>query len=78
MLTQRDLDEIEKVVEEKIEEKTRNLPSKDEFFTAIDEVMDELKTIRENQEVLTNRVYEDHESRIKRLEKRLQISSSNL
>lgn len=32
MLTQTDLNEIEKIVEEKIDQKTRLLPTKDEFF----------------------------------------------
>ena len=73
MLTQKDLDEIEGIVEDKIEEKTRNLPTKDEFFTKMDGVMGELKTIRENQEVTSNKVYEDHEERIEKLEEKLHI-----
>lgn len=44
-LTQRDLEEIEKVVDERIDERTRNLPTKGEFFTKMDEVMGELKTM---------------------------------
>jgi hypothetical protein len=46
MLTAQDLDEIEKVVDEKIDEKTRNLPTKDEFFGKMDEVIGQLKAIR--------------------------------
>ena len=45
MLTQKDVDEIEKIVEEK----TKNLPTKDEFYSKMDEVMNELKTIRGEQ-----------------------------
>lgn len=39
MLTQTDLDEIEKIVEEKIDQKTKLLPTKDEFFGRMDEVI---------------------------------------
>ena len=42
-LTIKDFDEIEKMVDEKIEEKTKNLHTKDEFFTKMDEIMGELK-----------------------------------
>ena len=45
-LTMTDLDEIGKVVDERIEEKIRNLPTKDEFFGKMDEVVGELKAIR--------------------------------
>ena len=72
-LTQRDLDEIESVVDEKIDEQTRLLPTKDEFFGKMDEVMGELKAIRENQDVVNNKVYEDHENRLSKIEKKLQI-----
>ncbi len=76
MLTQRDLDEIEEIVAEKVEEKIRNLPSKDEFFEKMDEVVGELKAIRESQGVMTHKVYEDHETRIAEVEKKLQIQPS--
>lgn len=42
MLTQKDLDEIEEIVEEKLDGKIKNLPTKDEFFSKMDEVMGEL------------------------------------
>jgi len=45
-LTQKDLDDIEQIVDEKIEEKVKNLPTKDEFYNKMDEVIGELKTIR--------------------------------
>lgn len=73
MLTQKDLDEIEEIVEEKIEEKISLLPSKNEFFGKMDEIMGELKTIRESQDIITHKVYEDHENRITHIEKKLQI-----
>ena len=75
-LTQRDFDGIEKIVDERIEDRTRNLPTKDEFFEKMDEMMGELKTIREGQEILTHKVYRDHEPRISKVEKKLQIHSS--
>jgi len=77
MLTQKDLLQIETVVnrrvnplEEKVEtleEKINLLPTKDEFFSKMDEVMGELKTIREQQEIITGKT-SDHEDRITKLE----------
>lgn len=70
MLTQKDLDEIEEIVGEKLEEKIKLLPSKDQFFSKMDEVMVELKTIREEQTVTSGckDQLEDHEVRISKLE----------
>lgn len=73
MLTAQDLDEIEKVVDEKIDENTRNLPTKDEFFGKMDEVMGELKAIREEQPLQSHRL-SNHEDRISVIEKKLQIN----
>ncbi len=55
-LTQADLDEIKKVVDEKIKEGTRNLPTKDEFFEKRDDVMGELKANREEQVVASHQI----------------------
>ena len=70
-LTQKDLDEIEQIIDQKLDEKLddriRNLPTKDEFFNAMDEIMGELKTIREEHTILTNQVSE-HGNRIEQLE----------
>lgn len=74
-LTQRDLDQIEKVVDGQLKEKLKNLPSKNEFFTSMDKLMGEVKAMREDftahqgahdrqQETL-----EGHEKRIVSLEK---------
>jgi len=78
MLTQKDLDEIEGIVDEKIENRTRNLPTKDEFFGKMDEVMGELKAIREEQSALSNlnRKVNDQEDRLVKVEERLQIQTS--
>jgi len=48
MLTQKDLDQVENIIDEKVGEKTKLLPTKDEFFGKMDEVMGELKSIRED------------------------------
>jgi hypothetical protein len=80
-LTDKDLDAIRQLVkitideelEEKLNEKLRYFPSKEDFFSKMDDVMGELRAIRENQDLLTNRVYDDHEPRITKIEKKLQI-----
>jgi len=72
-LTVRDLDEIEKIVDEKIDVRTSNLPTKDDFYTKMDEVMGELKAIRENTGVLSHQVT-DHEDRISKIEKKVKIT----
>jgi len=63
MLTQRDLDEIEKLIDEKI----KHLPNKDEFYKAMDQIMGELKTMRETYELSVPKISE-HEDRIIDLE----------
>ena len=73
-LMQRDLDEIEKIVDEKVELRTRNLPTKDDFFGKMDEVMGELKTIREEQTVQSHRL-SNHEDRITTLEDKVGIQT---
>lgn len=86
-LTDKDLKNIKELVEitfdEKLEEATeemlatkddiRHLPTKEEFYKRTDEMMGELKAIRESQTILTGKVYEDHEPRIVKIEKKLQI-----
>ena len=37
-LTQKDFDQIEKVLDEKLDEKLKILPTKEEFFSKMDEV----------------------------------------
>ena len=74
-------DLIEVTVEDVIEKKElvtksdiSHLPSKDEFYGKMDEVMGELKAIREEAAVLGHQV-SDHADRIDRIESRLDISS---
>jgi len=66
-LTQKDFDQMERVLDEKLDEKLKNLPTKDEFFSKMDEVMGELETIREEQTTLSHQV-SNHENRLKTLE----------
>lgn len=75
MLTQKDIEEIKSIVREEIVQKTRLLPTRDEFFTKMDEVMGELKAIREEHAIQSDILsghtdqIEEHEERIAHLEK---------
>lgn len=75
MLTQPDLKHIEKLFDQKFEEKAKFLPSKDDFFTRMDQIMGELQAIREELVLLNGRTsehtdtLEDHDLRIEKLEK---------
>ena len=51
-----------------------HLPTKDEFYEKMDEIMGELKTIREEQSLISHRV-SDHEDRIQKVETHLDMSS---
>lgn len=88
MLTQSDLQNIDTTISKKIrhlvtndelKEAISHLPSKDEFYTKMDEVMGELKAIREEQILISGKVsdhtdeLEDHDERIKRMEKRVAV-----
>ena len=66
------LDEDETLVRK---DDIKNLPTKDEFFSKMDEVMGELSKIREGDELLTNKVYSDHEERLKKVEKKVGIQT---
>lgn len=52
-----------------------HLPTKDEFYGKMDEVMGELKTIREEQAVQSQHL-SDHGDRIEKVESHLGISSN--
>ena len=74
-------DLIEVTVEEVIDRKgiaaqdhLGNLPTKDDFYGKMDEVMGELKAIREEVAVLGHQV-SDHADRIERIESHLDIPS---
>ena len=72
-------DDVRKIVKDEI----KHLPSKDDFYGKMDEVMGELKTIREEITILGGRQSENsnqleaQEERIAKLEKsRISLSSS--
>lgn len=77
MLTKQDLNQIQKLIKDEI----KYLPSKDEFYDKMDEVMGELKSIREELILITGRQAEhsdqldNHEERITKLEKHGKIPS---
>ena len=74
MLIQKDLDEIEELMDKKLDEKIKFLPTKKEFYQKMDELMKELRSIREEQAVITGYKdeIEDHETRITKLEEVLE------
>lgn len=76
MLTQKDLDEIEKLLDEKINERTKFLPTKDEFYAKMDELMHKLNSIEEEVTVISSykESIEDHETRIGKIEQVLPSS----
>ena len=77
MLTQKDFDKIETLIDKKLEEKLKYLPTKEEFFSKMDELMKELKDMREEFTLLSGRQSEhsdqldDHEHRRSDLEKKV-------
>jgi len=58
-------------------ERLKYLPSKAEFYESIDQIMKELKDMREEFAVLTGKVYDDHEDRITTLEKNFKLQFAN-
>jgi hypothetical protein len=74
-LTQHDLDaigqlfdiKIDNALEAKLTEKLRDYPTRQEFLSHMDQIMTELKAIRQEQEFQTYRL-RDHEDRITVLE----------
>lgn len=68
MLTQSDFDQLEKLMDEKVKEGIGLLPTKEEFFKKMDEVMGELKGIRESNTILNERTSK-HTDEIEELQK---------
>ena len=62
-------------LDENLDEKLSHLPTKDEFYTKMDEVMGELKAIREEQPLQSHKLSE-HSDRIGKIESHLGISSN--
>jgi hypothetical protein len=68
---------VEEVIEKKqlvTESDISHLPTKDDFYGKMDEVMGELKAIREEQAVQSQHL-SDHEDRIQKIESRLAMPS---
>jgi hypothetical protein len=61
--------------DERMDEKLKYLPTKDEFYSKMDEVMGGLKTIREEQAVQGHQL-SDHAARIEKIESHLGMSSN--
>lgn len=55
MLAQTDLDDIENIVDEKISEKIRSLPTKDEFFEETLKVLKKLDNLQEAMDIVSSR-----------------------
>lgn len=70
MLTQHDINEIDKLISEKLDEKTRLLPTKDDFFGKMDEVMGELKAIRE-EHALQGDIVSNHTDQLEKQEEQI-------
>ena len=65
MLTELDVDHIEKIIERKLEEKFQKYGSK--ILNAVSGIAGKLKTIHESLDILAPKV-SDHEERIEKLE----------
>lgn len=82
MLTQNDIAEIERIIGEKLDEKTKLLPSKEDFFRRMDTLSGQLLKIEESQTLHNGQHTEihDHEQdmgeRMKTVEKKLGIKHS--
>ncbi len=66
---------FEEKLDEKLDEKLSHLPTKDEFYTKMDEVVGELKTVREEQ-ALQSQQLSDHDDRIEKIESHIGVSSN--
>ena len=71
MLTKKDLDQIEDLIDKKLEERlaenNKQFMTRNEMLEFFDEIMGELKAIREEMTMSTHRV-SNHEDRIEKLE----------
>ena len=74
-LTHSDLVQVKDVIRKVLREKTRNILSKGEFLGWMYKLMAELKVIRESQEMLTEKVYGDHEERISAVEGKIGLAT---
>lgn len=68
MLTQSDFGKIEEIVDEKVGEKIKNLPTKDEFFEETLKVLKKLDNLEEAMDIVSSRQTK-HGDQIEALEK---------
>jgi predicted nuclease with TOPRIM domain len=66
---------VDEKLDEKLDAKLSYLPTKDEFYGKMDEVIGELKAIREEQAAQSHKL-SNHEDRIQKVENHLGISSN--
>ena len=66
---------IDEALEKKLNEKLKNYPNKEEFFSKMDEVMAELKATREETTVLAHQVGRNTK-RIEKIEGKLSLQAS--
>lgn len=75
MLTQKDLDEIEKSTKKVIKDEIKFLPTKEEFYKKMDKLIGEIKASREEHTVISGSLsnhsdqLDDYKERIDKLEK---------
>lgn len=75
MLTVKDLDEIEKLVDKKFDEKLKYIPTTEVFLGWMQKIMGEFQAIRDSIDILNDRTaghsdkLEDHDKRIAKVEK---------
>ena len=83
VLTKKDLDAIRELIgitideslEKKLDKKLKNYPTKEDFFDKMDEVMSELKLIRE-ENLVTSHQIKRNSTRIDKIENKLSIQAS--
>jgi len=67
--------ELDQKLDEKLGEKLSHLPTKDEFYGKMDDVIGELKAMREEVSILSHQVA-DHGDRLEKIENHVGISSN--
>lgn len=67
-------EKLDVVLDRKLEERLSHLPNKEEFYAKMDEIMGELKAIREEQAVVSHQI-SNHEDRIGILEQKVGIQT---
>lgn len=82
MLTQRDVEEVESIVRRVVKEEIRFIPTKDDFFNRMDQLMGEVQAMREDFAIIGSRTsehtdeIEDHEVRLSKVENHLHLPTT--